>query len=221
MLVTPMELVVIGGGHVGTYHARQLLKARRRGEFDGQVTVVDRDQSCAAFEELRDEVNPVASEWLPFLRMWLASAGGDDRLVPAPVAPHLTWQWLALELCAIPVDVPRSWGLPYEHPGLSGELYLSAAAWRCPATCIEPAHCPVLHGPRDWDLGDVIEERAITYGYLPSVFRCLHFAGGVGTVTVGDLLAARDRLASAPAGSVALVGLSSRCHAAVGALGLG
>ncbi len=140
---------MIGGGHVGTYHARQLLKARRRGDFDGVVTV------------------------------------------------------------------------PYEHPGLSGELYLSAAAWRCPATCIEPAHCPVLHAPRDWDLADIIEERAASLGYLPAVFRCLHFAGGVGAVAVGDMLAARDRLASAPAGGVALVALSSRCHAAVGALGLG
>jgi hypothetical protein len=216
-----MELVVIGGGHVGAYHARQLLKARRRREFEAEVIVVDRDASCPAFEELRDEVKPVVSDWLPFLRVWLGSAGKDDLIVPAPVAPHLTWQWLGLELRGQTVDVPRSWGLPYEHPGLTGELYLSAAAWRCPATCIEPAHCPVLHGPRDWDLGDIIEERALAYGYLPAVFRCLHFAGGVGAVAVGDMLVARDRLASAPAGSVALVALSSRCHAAVGALGLG
>jgi len=216
-----MELVVIGGGHVGAYHARQLLKASGRREFEGEVTVVDRDESCRAFVELRGEVKPVVSEWLPFLRMWLASAGEDDLIVPAPVAPHLTWQWLGLELRGQAADVPRSWGLPYEHPGLTGELYLSAAAWRCPATCIEPAHCPVLHGPRDWDLGDIIEERALAYGYLPAVFRCLHFAGGVGAVAVGDMLVARDRLASAPAGSVALVALSSRCHAAVGALGLG
>ena len=216
-----MELVVIGGGHVGTYHARQLLKARRRGDFDGGVTVVDRDESCAAFAELRDEVSPVVSDWLPFLRMWLASAQEEDLVVPAPVAPHLTWQWLGLELRGQSVDVPRSWGLPYEHPGLTGELYLSAAAWRCPATCIEPAHCPVLHAPRDWDLADIIEERALSYGYLPAVFRCLHFAGGVGAVRVRDMLAARDRLASASPGSVALVALSSRCHAAVGALGLG
>ena len=212
---------MIGGGHVGAYHARQLLKARRRGEFEGEVTVVDRDPACTAFAELRDEVHPVESDWLQFLRMWLASAGEDDRIVPAPIAPHLTWQWLGLELRAISVDVPRSWGLPYEHPGLGGELYLSAAAWRCPATCIEPAHCPILHGPRDWDLADIIEERAESLGYLPAVFRCLHFAGGVGAVAVRDMFAARDRLASAPAGSAALVALSSRCHAAVGALGLG
>ena len=212
-----MELVVIGGGQVGVYHARQLLKSVPR----AQVTVVDRDPSCPAFVDLGSSIRPVVMEWLPFLRTWLLAGGDEDRLVPAPIAPHLTWEWLGLELGAEPVDPPRSWGLPYEQPGRGRELFLSAAAWRCPATCIEPAHCPMLHAPRDWDLGDIIEARAQSLGYVPSVLRCLHFAGGVGAISVGDLRAARDRLRSAPAGAVALVALSSRCHAAVGALGLG
>ena len=208
---------MIGGGQVGLYHARQLLKSVP----GAKVTVVDRDASSPAFVELGSRIRPVVSEWLSFLRMWLLSADDGDRFVPAPVAPHLTWEWLGLELGAERVDPPRSWGLPYEHSGPGMELFLSAAAWRCPATCIEPAHCPVLHGPRDWDLADIIEARAVSLGYVPSVLRCLHFAGGVGAVSVGELRAARDRLRSAPAGAVALVALSSRCHAAVGALGLG
>ena len=216
-----MELVVIGGGSIGSYHARQLLKAVRRGRVQGRVTVVDRDRHCEAFVRLSAEIQPVVSEWLPFLRSWLPTANVDDRLVPAPVAPHLTWEWLEGELGAARSDPPRGWGLPYEQPGPTRELYLSAAAWSCPATCIEPAHCPVLHAPRDWDLGDMIEKRAAELGFVPAVFRCLHYAEGVGAVAAGDLLAARDRLASASAGSRALVGLSSRCHAAVGALALG
>jgi hypothetical protein len=216
-----MDLVVIGGGHIGSYHARQLLKAVRRGDVSGRVKVVDRDEGCIAFTQMRGEVEPVVSDWLQFMLGWLGKPGSGDCLVPAPVAPHLTWEWLAAELGASPFDPPGGWGLPYEQAGRAGELFLSAAAWRCPATCVEPAHCPVLHGPRDWDLGDLIAERATAFGYEPAVFRCVHLAGGVGAVPVRDLLEARQRLASAPSGTRALVALSSRCHAAVGALSLG
>ncbi|HEV2033043.1 MAG TPA: hypothetical protein VGU71_02405 [Candidatus Dormibacteraeota bacterium] len=213
-------MVVIGGGQAGSYHARQLLKSVRRGEVSGRVIVVDRDEGCQAFTTIRAEIEPAVSDWLPFLRGWLATAGMSDRLVPAPVAPHLTWEWLAAELGASRADPPRGWGLPYEKPGSTGELYLSAAAWRCPATCVEPAHCPALHGPRDWNLGDLIADRATAFGYEPAVFRCVHLAGGVGAVPAGDLLEACNRLASAPSGKRALVALSSRCHAAVGDLSL-
>ncbi len=206
---------------MGSYHARQLVKAVRRGELSGQVKVVDRDEGCQAFTQMRGEIEPVVSDWLRFMHVWLASAGIGDQLVPAPLAPHLTWEWLAAELGASLADPPRGWGLPYEQPGRTVEPYLSAAAWRCPATCVEPAHCPVLHGPRDWDLGDLIAERATGFGYEPTVFRCVHLAGGVGAVRARDLLEARHRLASAPSGTRALVALSSRCHAAVGALSLG
>jgi hypothetical protein len=216
-----MDLVVIGGGHIGSYHARQLLKAVRRGDVSGRVKVVDRDEGCVAFTQMRDEIEPVVSDWLQFMLGWLGSTADGDHLVPAPVAPHLTWEWLAAELGASPADPPSGWGLPYEQPGRAGELFLSAAAWRCPATCVEPAHCPVLHGPRDWDLGDLIAERALAFGYEPAVLRCVHLAGGVGAVPVRDLLEARQRLKSARSGTRALVALSSRCHAAVGALSLG
>ena len=209
-----MRLLVIGGGGFGTYHARQLLRAG----YQGRVTVVDRDPDCEAFRTL--PVEAVVSEWLPFLRSWLAEAPVEDRLVPAPLAPHLLWEWLGGEVEGSVFEAPpRGWGLPYEVPGPGLELYLSAAAWRCPATCIEPAHCPALHGPRNWDLADLIEAEAVQRGFQPAVFRCLHFAGGVGTIPVRDLVSARDRLRAA-AGGRALVATSSRCHAAVGVLRL-
>jgi hypothetical protein len=211
-------LAVVGGGCFGSYHARQLLKAIRSERLPGErLLVVDRDPGCAAARELAGarEVTLVTAHWLPFLREWLAEAGPDDRVIPAPLAPHLLWEWLAAELAADRVTPPRGWRLPYEQPGPAGELYLSAAAWTCPATCVEPRHCPILHAPRDWDLADAIEERAAALGYRPAVFRCLHVANGVGGVRVGDLLAAR---AGAAGGPPVLVATSSRCHAAVGAL---
>jgi hypothetical protein len=217
-------LVVVGGGCYGSYHTRQLLKAVRAGRLPGQrLLVVDRSAGCAAAREFAGapEVSVVAADWLAFLREWLARTGGagpEDQLIPAPLAPHLLWEWLAAELEAERIPPPSGWGLPYEAPGRSGERYLSAAGWTCPATCVEPAHCPALHAPRDWDLADVIEERARGLGYRPAVFRCLHLAHGVGGVPAGDLLRARDGAAS---GQRLLVATSSRCHAAVGALRVG
>jgi hypothetical protein len=209
---------IIGGGCYGCYHTRQLLKAIRAGRLPGRrLLVVDRDPRCAASSEFgrAPEVTLAIADWLSFLGDWLAAAGPDDHVVPAPLAPHLLWEWLASELGAERMEAPAGWRLPYEQAGRSGERYLSAAGWTCPATCVEPAHCPALHGPRDWDLSDLIEERAVALGYRPAVFRCLHVANGVGGVRVGELRAARD---AARDGAPVLVATSSRCHAAVGAL---
>jgi hypothetical protein len=215
-------LVVVGGGCYGCYHAGQLLKAVRAGRLPGQrLVVVDRSAACRAARELADapEVSVVAADWLAFLRSWLAGgAGPGDQVIPAPLAPHLLWEWLAAELGGERVPPPRDWRLPYEAPGRSGEVYLSAAGWTCPATCVEPAHCPALHAPRDWDLADLIEARARDLGWWPAVFRCVHLAHGVGGIGVGALVEARE--GARAAGRRVLVATSSRCHAAVGALRL-
>jgi len=185
------ELLVLGGDSFGDYHARQLRRAAV-----GDVRVV-------------------TSAWLETLRDWIPAAAPDDQVVPGPLMPHLLWEWLAGELGAHPVPPPQGWRLPYERSGAAGELYLSAAAWTCPATCIEPAHCPVLHAPRDWDLGDIIETRARAEGLRPAVFRCVHYAGGVGAIAAGSLQAASRE----PIGTTGiLVATTSRCHAAIGCL---
>lgn len=211
-------LVVVGGGCFGSYHARQLLKAVRAGCLpDERLLVVDRNPGCRAGAEFAGarEVTVVTADWLAFLREWLPSARPSDRLIPAPLAPHLLWEWLAEELSAARLLPPRNWALPYERPGPGGELYVSAAAWTCPATCVEPVHCPALHAPRDWDLAEIIEGRARALGYEPAVLRCVHLAYGVGAIAAGEVLAARERGRSA---TRLLVATSSRCHAALGAL---
>jgi hypothetical protein len=212
--------VVIGGGEFGTYHARQLLKAERAGAIEGEVVVVDRESGCRAFTELAGApaMRPVVSDWASYLRAWLPTARPEDHLVPAPLSPHLLWEWLAGEVGGAPAEPPAGWRLPYEVPGPPGVRFLSAAGWTCPATCIEPGHCPVMHAPRDWDLGDLIEERAVALGWEPAVFRCLHLTHGIGTVPVESLLDARARAADLPPADRLLVATSSRCHAAVGGL---
>jgi hypothetical protein len=213
-------LVIIGGGWFGSHHARQLLKAVRSGRLAGErLLIVDSSVTCPAVQEFghAPEVSFACSDWSDFLDSWLARAAPSDHLVPAPLAPHLLWEWLASQLGATRAAPPRGWGLPYEVPGPGLEVFLSAAGWTCPATCVEPAHCPALHAPRDWDLADLIRERATQLGHRPVVFQCLHLASGIGSIRIGDVLAARERLAGAATEPV-LVATTSRCHAAIGAL---
>jgi hypothetical protein len=155
----------------------------------------------------------VDSDWQEAIRQWVPRAAPDDQLVPAPTMPHLLRRWLAAEVGAVPEETPSGWGLPFEVAGAEGERYLSAAAWTCPATCIEPAHCPVLHAPRDWDLATVITDRALGLGYEPVVFLVQHYAAGIATIPASALQAALRTRASR-----LLVATSSHCHAAVGAL---
>ncbi len=211
-------LVVIGGGEIGCYHARRLRRGVERGEVKGPIVIVDRSPQARCVAEFsRDPVVRVATaEWSAFLDRWLGVAGGMDFLVPAPFQPHLLWTWLGSELGAVPAPAPAGWALPYEVTGADGIRFLSAAAWRCPATCIEPAHCPVLHGPRDWDLGDRLVQGALARGYEPAVFRCLHLAQGIGAIPVREILEAQARC-RVTAGPI-LVATTSRCHAAIGAL---
>ncbi|MBO0701844.1 MAG: hypothetical protein J2P38_02850, partial [Candidatus Dormibacteraeota bacterium] len=139
-------LVVIGGGEIGCYHARHLRRAVERGEVEGPVVVVDRSSRAPALAAFRGDpqVEVRTADWSVFLDRWLGGADPSDFLVPAPYEPHLLWTWLASQLHAAPAAAPEGWSLPYEVAGPDGTRFLSAAAWRCPATCVEPAHCPVL-----------------------------------------------------------------------------
>ena len=209
-------LAVIGGGEVGAYHARQLARAVAAGAVEGPVVVVDRDPRCPGFAV--SGVSPAVATWSSFLEGWLEEASPTDHVIPAPFAPHLLWEWLGAAAGAVACAAPGGWGLPFEVEGGGGVRFLSAAAWTCPATCVEPGHCPVLHAPRDWDLAEVIEDRARELGWEPAVFRCYHLAFGIASVPVGALLEARARLAGAAEGTRCLVATSSHCHAAVGGL---
>jgi hypothetical protein len=209
-----MRLAVIGGGEFGTYHARQLLRAGV-----GEVLVVDRDPACRAFETLRGAVTPVVADWERFLAAEVGSSlAVEDHVVPAPLAPHLLWGWLGESAALQRADPPRGWGLPYEVAGPDGALFVSAAGWTCPATCVEPAGCPALHAPRDWSLAEMLEQGARERGWEAVVFRSLHFTAGIGTVPVAALLEARSLVSRLAPGSRVMVATSSHCHAAVGGL---
>jgi hypothetical protein len=238
-----MDLIVIGGGCYGCYHTRQLLKAQRRGKIAARrFLLVDHNPACRALAEFADEplVEVVRADWSDFLRDRLAGmdAATADRLVPAPFAPHLLFEWL---LDAVGAAVPEAGvtrghcdlalGLPYEHGDALGNRFISAAGWICPATCIEPARCPAIRAERTWELGDIvrvgIERASLAAAAHPysgvELFTCHHYAYGIGTIPVAEILGARDRLVAAlrrePGQAQRLVvGTVSACHGVLGEL---
>lgn len=234
-----MDLIVIGGGCYGCYHTRQLLKAQRRGTIAARrFLVVDRNPDCRALTEFADEplVEVMRTGWADFLRAHLAAstAESDDQLVPTPFAPHLLFDWLLAALRdAVPqVEIARApcdlaLGLPYERGDTTGNRFISAAGWLCPATCIEPARCPAIHDTRTWELGEIVRAAAVRVSdpyTAVELFTCRHFAFGIGTISVASLAAARDHLANLLAAASdgqprrVLIGTVSSCHGVLGEL---
>jgi hypothetical protein len=232
-----MDLIVIGGGCYGCLHTRQLLKAAKRGKIDPErILVVDRNPACRALGEFAGEplVEVVRAEWDAFLQIHLVRLDPQttDQLVPAPFAPHLLFEWLLSAVrgahpegqvargeCALPL------GLPFERRDDAGNQFISAADWLCPVTCIEPALCPAIKGPRTWELGEIVRAGAQRAGspYTGvTLFTCRHFAWGVGTVPVRSLLEARDQIISAlrvaECPQRMVVGTVSACHGVLAVL---
>lgn len=233
-----MDLIVIGGGCYGCYHTRQLLKAQRRRKIAARrLRVVDHNPACRALSEFAGEatVEIVRAEWAGFLKAYLDGLGPDtdDQIVPAPFAPHVLLGWLLETLQA---DVPETtitrracdltFGLPYEHNDATGNRFISAAGWVCPATCIEPARCPAIRAERSWELGEIVRNGVAESKepYLGvELFTCRHFAYGIGAIPAADLIRARHRLAAALRTGATqpqrvVVGTVSACHGVLGEL---
>jgi hypothetical protein len=231
-----VDLIVIGGGCYGCLHTRQLVKAAHRGKIaPRRIVVVDHNSACRALSEFSDEplVRVVRADWGAFLREYTAGLGSEteDRLIPAPFAPHLLFEWLREAVAeAVPSAVVRRapcrlpLELPYEHADVGGNQFISAAGWVCPVTCIEPALCPAIKGPRTWELGEIVRGGAASApeGYSETVlFTCRHFAWGIGAIPVQSLLDARQRIVRAlGAGQPQrlIVGTVSSCHGVLATL---
>jgi hypothetical protein len=120
-------------------------------------------------------------------------------------------------------------GTPYDvlHP--DGTRYVSYADWLCPVHCVEPATCPVIRGPRTWEMSAAVAELTGRLGRRkpvagPVLFVCRHRTYGVGMFEVSEVLTGDAMVAAAGAGGAevdVIVGTISSCHGAVSLLHIG
>jgi hypothetical protein len=238
------DVVIVGGGCYGTFYAAQLLRARERGKTRWRrLIVVDRDPACRFARELGDgpDRELAVGDWSEFFDAYLAGVAQSvtdppDAIVPSPLMPHLMFEWLVRRARTrwpgrlVEVrPVPLGPGTPYDVQAPDGTRYVSFADWLCPVHCIEPAVCPIIRGPRTWEMAEAMEgltrrlaAQAPTAG--PVLFVCRHRVHGVGmfdvaSVLTGDALVAASGEDGRPVD--VLVGTISACHGAASLLHLG
>ncbi|HJS46596.1 MAG TPA: hypothetical protein VJ773_01280, partial [Gemmatimonadales bacterium] len=176
-------------------------------------------------------------DWDRFLDAWLGGGGGEpagpgDVIVPSPLMPHLLHRWLLrrargrwpgrpVATRALEAEV----GTPYDTRAPDGTRYLSFADWLCPTHCVEPATCPVIRGPRTWEMAEALARHAARIGAAgPALCVTRHLAFGVGVFGVDEVLAADRLVESAGADGTpaeVLVATVSACHGAANLLALG
>lgn len=239
------DVVIVGGGCYGSFYAGQLERARARGRAAyRRLLIVDSNPACRfAREPGEDDTRQlVTRDWGDFFDAYLGSVSppspGDppDAIVPSPLMPHLMYEWLVrrardrwpgrfIETRPVPVGP----GTPYDMNAPDGTRYVSFADWICPTHCIEPAICPVIRGPRTWEMSDAMEGLARRLGEVhptagPVLFLCEHRVFGVGMFDVSAVLAGDAVVESAGRAQSpvdVLVGTVSSCHGAASLLHLG
>jgi hypothetical protein len=223
-----MDIIVIGGGCYGTLQTHRLLKAMERGIIpEARILIIDRNVEPKASIEFsaQSRVHIVRGEWSEFLKSYFRTYREDgSQLIPAHIAPHLLLnvsaslisEWSHTRYRTMAVD--EKFNLPFEK-SVNGVKYISAAAWLCPFSCIEPHICPAISRERTWDLSRLVKEKMSASGKLTAVFKTEHYAWGVGSIQSDEisrtLHVLAERIGSAGGGSVA-VATTSNCHGVVG-----
>lgn len=237
----PSHYLIIGGGCYGSYYVRQLKAAKARGLIDfAGLRVLDRDPGCAVAQAYGDdpEVEVIATAWEEAGAQVFDHRGRwrGDHLVPAPLAPHIAWEWMrrqlvrdglapsAVRALPWPGAVPA---LPFAQVIREGTLVLSHAPGMCPVNCVEPRRCPLTSDWRDWEMRDTLlweQARGASGLDLLLVLVCRHWVYGVGTIPLAELLDHYARLLDlARRREVLRVGVAtvSACHGIADALEIG
>lgn len=230
------DVIIVGGGCYGSFYARQMIDARSKGKvvFE-RLLLVDRNAECPAATEFAGVpgLEIVPAEWSRFFDGYLdpSAAGELDVVIPSPLMPHLFFEWLVRrarlrwsDRAIEPGPLPGALGTPYERQGRDGSTYLSFADWTCPTHCTEPALCPIIRGPRTWEMGEALERYCRANGCSgPALFTVDHLVHGVGGFSVGAVLAAERVMIEAVEGGegALVVGTVSSCHGAAGLLQVG
>lgn len=240
-VVTLGDVIIIGGGCYGTFYTRQLETAREKGKANyRRLLVVDRNPQCQVSRELApvSDRELVVDEWGAFLDRYLghAEAVPESVIVPSPLMPHLMYQWLLRQArqrwptrVVETRPITQSPQTPYDSTAPDLTRYVSFADWLCPTHCIEPALCPVIRGPRTWEMADAMESLTRKLDRFhptmgPILFHCRHTVFGVGTFSVADVLQGGlvvQNVGAAGSECSILVGTISSCHGAANLLHLG
>lgn len=193
---------------------------------------LDADLAAVRALPLAVEIAP----WSTSVPAWLDRAAADpvgharDALVPSPLMPHLTADWLATRLSAarggvpvtrVPLPVPPD--TPWERAADDGSAhYASFATWICPINCVEPATCPHTRGPRDWSMPRVADVVALASREtsrpidLVATFHTTHRSHGVGMFDLAAATTAAAAIDALPRDRDVrvLVASVSHCHGA-------
>ncbi len=232
------RIVIVGGGCYGSYYVRQLLRAIDAGAIEAeQLTVVDRDESCAVAREYTSTatVRVEQRDWRSFFDEYLSHAADAptsverDAIVPSPLMPHLMAEWLVQraarrwpdrQIATVPLDEAPN--VPWSRAGDDGTLYVSFATWMCPINCIEPKTCPHTRGARSWSMPIAVTHftraaQAAGRTVGAAVLFCRHRAYGVGMLDTSEVIAADASIASLGATGAAefVIGTVSHCHGAL------
>jgi hypothetical protein len=231
------QFVVFGGGCFGTHHVRSIEKGRMRGRIspDALIIVLDRNAHPPALDLPEVSENPhltfVQTDWLDYMKANWDSLPPDIEAVPAPIAPHLAFEWLVWSVRerlgedAISVE-PMSHefgGLPYEYLAPSGARFISAADWICPTNCRAPHICPMIRDVRTWELSRTVNEYAQAHTDTVAaavVFEPRFRVPGIDRLYLREYTEARDRILDLygqpeAAGKEVVVATVSPCHGAV------
>ena len=230
-----MNFVIFGGGCYGSFYARQLLRAAQAGKPITAITIIDHNAHPPA-RNVSDSplLNFVQQDWDAFCDVFFGNLSPDstDQIVPPPFTPHLPLRWLLRRLEGGRPDmrwslepIGRMPGTPFQHQSPNGPLTLSHADWTCPVHCVEPALCPMTHGPRYWDVARTVDAWSHALAEAGQkiaqihLFQCLHYSHGVGTYPAAKVAEAhRDLAAADPTPGEPLrflVGTVSHCHGAI------
>ncbi len=227
-----MRFFICGGGCYGTFYLRQLERARERGALDvSEIVVVDRDAGCQA-AVLAEEVQGarvVVADWTEFGTEVFSNEADwrDDAWVPAPIAPHIAYEWISLHLRTLGFTPRRTrvelqLDMPFCATLDNGSLALSHAPGLCPTNCIEPKKCPLTGGDRDWEMRETVAAQSGLAESDLAIFQCRHLSFGVGIIPFAEVYDGMRRLReSAQAGRKELgVATVSSCHGLVDVIGL-
>jgi len=226
-----LDFIILGGGCFGSFYVRQLLRGAQRLGI-GSLHVIDHDPRCKARVEFGDHPRIVyhVQDWREFLVPYFdaclekASLGEvvADHYIPPTFAPHVLMELFCerakKEFPQVSIEKKKfetQLGTPVDMLLPAGTRAMSFATWTCPASCIEPPMCPHTRGPKDWDMKRHLMDKL---GNV-RIFQCRHFAMGVGTIPMREILEEylrfRDTIGQPGYYDVSMASVSS-CHGLIG-----